>query len=258
MSVPAIPRPRCPVCGSDVDVPAWSCSRCETPHHADCAEYFGGCAIFACRDSHLPSNVEVASWPESLRCLSEIASIQKWKVRALAGLFGFSGLTLLCFVLPWWVLAYFPSAMMPVVSSTAFLMFFAGTLLVGKERTLNAQLLSSLNKSDLDRTITSFRRAQRLLPGKLPRSPLWWLTKPNVVIGLTILLIPIECVLFVLKLDMAAAAFFFLGVLGVLGLINLNDLLDGQHQLEFLARTIQSRGQAQEALEAKPTIKQLP
>lgn len=71
-------------------------------------------------------------------------------------------------------------------------------------------------------------------------------------------MIPIECVLFALKLDMAAAAFFFVGVLGIFGLINLNDLLDGQHQLEFLTRTIQSRGQAQEALEAKPTAKQLP
>lgn len=171
MSVPAIPRPRCPVCGSDVEQGAWLCGRCETPHHADCADYFGGCAIFACRDSHLPSSVEVASWPESLQYLSEISSIQKWKVRALAGLLTFSGLTFLCFVLPWWVLAYFPRAMMPVVSIAAFLMFLAGTLLVGKERALNVKLLWSLNKSDLDHTITSFRRAQKLLPGKLPRSP---------------------------------------------------------------------------------------
>lgn len=248
---------RCPVCGSAVEASPWRCARCETPHHADCAEYFGGCAIFACRDSHLPTRVEVGSWPESVRCLTEIATIQRRKALALAAMTGFGALTVLCFVLPWRLLVHLPSATMAVASSAAFLMFFVGVLLVGQERALNTRLLASVDRADLNHTITAFRRAQQLLPGKLPRSPLWRLTHPNAVIALAVLLIPIECLLFALKLDMAAAGFFFGGVLGVLALINLNDLLDGQHQLEFVVRAIQSRGQAHEALEAKPAAKPL-
>ena len=38
----------CPVCGQAVDANPRVCQRCETPHHADCWEYTGGCAIFGC------------------------------------------------------------------------------------------------------------------------------------------------------------------------------------------------------------------
>jgi len=39
---------RCPVCGQDMAAPLRRCERCRTPHHADCWEYFGSCAIYAC------------------------------------------------------------------------------------------------------------------------------------------------------------------------------------------------------------------
>ena len=38
----------CPVCGQAVDNNPRLCQRCETPHHQDCWEYTGGCAIFGC------------------------------------------------------------------------------------------------------------------------------------------------------------------------------------------------------------------
>ncbi len=39
---------KCPVCGGDMDEHLRRCSSCRTPHHDDCWEYFGGCAIFGC------------------------------------------------------------------------------------------------------------------------------------------------------------------------------------------------------------------
>mgnify|MGYP006286410321 CR=1 FL=1 len=40
----------CPVCGSPIEDEPRYCPRCDTPHHQDCWDYVGGCAIFACRD----------------------------------------------------------------------------------------------------------------------------------------------------------------------------------------------------------------
>ena len=42
----------CPVCGTsfeEADV-IKTCPRCESPHHQDCWDYCGGCAIFACEN----------------------------------------------------------------------------------------------------------------------------------------------------------------------------------------------------------------
>lgn len=63
-------RARCPVCGDSAIAATWRCARCETPHHAECAAYFGGCAIFGCRDGRLPERLEVDSWPEAARQLT--------------------------------------------------------------------------------------------------------------------------------------------------------------------------------------------
>jgi hypothetical protein len=42
------PRGACPVCANPLDDEARPCPNCATPHHADCWEYFGGCAIYGC------------------------------------------------------------------------------------------------------------------------------------------------------------------------------------------------------------------
>ncbi len=39
----------CPVCGSSISGAVRVCGRCDTPHHAECWEYVGDCAIFGCR-----------------------------------------------------------------------------------------------------------------------------------------------------------------------------------------------------------------
>jgi hypothetical protein len=39
---------RCPVCASAGPGPWVRCRSCETPHHADCARYAGGCGVYGC------------------------------------------------------------------------------------------------------------------------------------------------------------------------------------------------------------------
>lgn len=39
---------RCRVCGEPLDSRPVYCAACETPHHSDCWQYTGRCAIFAC------------------------------------------------------------------------------------------------------------------------------------------------------------------------------------------------------------------
>ena len=41
-------RGECPVCATALDAAARRCPTCGTPHHRDCWDYFGGCAIYAC------------------------------------------------------------------------------------------------------------------------------------------------------------------------------------------------------------------
>jgi hypothetical protein len=41
-------RGECPVCANPLDGETRRCSACATPHHVDCWDYFGGCAIYAC------------------------------------------------------------------------------------------------------------------------------------------------------------------------------------------------------------------
>ena len=38
----------CPVCGCNCDEEPRVCTRCHTPHHYECWDYSGGCAIFGC------------------------------------------------------------------------------------------------------------------------------------------------------------------------------------------------------------------
>jgi hypothetical protein len=38
----------CPVCSAPLGAPIRRCERCQAPHHAECFEYLGRCAIFGC------------------------------------------------------------------------------------------------------------------------------------------------------------------------------------------------------------------
>jgi hypothetical protein len=44
----------CPVCRSKILEGGTNCPSCETPHHKECWEYNGKCAIFACRGKVIP------------------------------------------------------------------------------------------------------------------------------------------------------------------------------------------------------------
>ncbi|MBI4861015.1 MAG: hypothetical protein HY815_12280 [Candidatus Riflebacteria bacterium] len=50
----------CPVCGDRVHDAVALCVKCRTPHHPDCAEFVGTCAVFGCGDRRF-ERVEAAS-----------------------------------------------------------------------------------------------------------------------------------------------------------------------------------------------------
>jgi len=43
-----VARGDCPVCANPLGAEARGCPRCATPHHSDCWDYFGGCAVYGC------------------------------------------------------------------------------------------------------------------------------------------------------------------------------------------------------------------
>ena len=53
----------CPVCGQAVADNPRLCPRCETPHHGDCWEYTGGCAIFGCVKGELRKPIAETETP---------------------------------------------------------------------------------------------------------------------------------------------------------------------------------------------------
>lgn len=46
---PSFEKTCCPVCKTQEDSPLVTCASCDTPHHAECWIYAGGCSLFACR-----------------------------------------------------------------------------------------------------------------------------------------------------------------------------------------------------------------
>jgi hypothetical protein len=84
---------RCPVCGQAVQDQGWSCERCSTPHHDDCVQYFGGCAIFGCRDGLPPQPLEVKTWPLAFRLLRTLLQVRRFQGGVLIA-FGISMLAM--------------------------------------------------------------------------------------------------------------------------------------------------------------------
>jgi hypothetical protein len=239
---------RCPVCGASVGDAPWRCARCDTPHHADCAEYFGGCAVFACRDGHLPTTLEVASWPESLRVLDELSTLQRHKVRAFGALIGSSLLALAALIGP--VPAWVPVELLPWTWALVMISFASGAGLHSRAQRVREGLTSDVE--DVERTLVAFRRARGQLPARLPRSRLWALVRIEVILLAALALIPLEIFAFQAQLVWLGALIVFGGMYGLFSLLSLNALLDGQEQLDFLVRAIEGRTQPVAQLEAKP------
>ena len=78
----------CPVCATIIKEEPRLCERCETPHHQDCWDYAGGCALFGCRPGKraLVRNESV----------DLVASMNKWMwaYRAYTKCFTMTALTL--------------------------------------------------------------------------------------------------------------------------------------------------------------------
>lgn len=49
----------CPVCGEALETESRQCAECHAPHHPDCWDYFGGCAIYACGSTAIVAPPEI-------------------------------------------------------------------------------------------------------------------------------------------------------------------------------------------------------
>jgi hypothetical protein len=41
----------CRVCGDEIVTDMVFCRRCKTPHHLECWQYFGACAVYGCKET---------------------------------------------------------------------------------------------------------------------------------------------------------------------------------------------------------------
>lgn len=48
---PLVDRVNCQICGEEILTEMVFCRQCQTPHHRECWEYFGRCAVFGCQES---------------------------------------------------------------------------------------------------------------------------------------------------------------------------------------------------------------
>ena len=63
--------PRCVVCRTELPPDPHLCPRCETPHHRDCWDYNGGCAVFGCSvaQARTPPRPQLPPWQVRERAL---------------------------------------------------------------------------------------------------------------------------------------------------------------------------------------------
>lgn len=177
---PVVPV-RCPVCGEAPGHAAWRCERCETPHHTECAEYFGGCAIFGCRDGHLPARLEIESWPAAVQALDRLLAVRRYQTYALVALALCPGFGL--FVIPFFLGVVTGSAAATqgltnaLVIAAAFVFgpaYCVFTLLAERRLRALRTALGASPEAHLD--LPRFRLAFRA-PVRGRRSPIAWLVR---------------------------------------------------------------------------------
>jgi hypothetical protein len=71
-------QPMCRVCAQPMGATRLvNCPRCETPHHHDCWEYIGGCAIFGCGENPPPLRRALSPVPQ-LEPAAPVSSFRWW------------------------------------------------------------------------------------------------------------------------------------------------------------------------------------
>jgi len=176
----AVSSIRCPVCASPVgDADVHVCPRCDTPHHRECWDYVGGCALFGCEPSKGPAR-PTAVVPLDDGAVTRSLDRWLWTYRAysvcLAGCGPSLGLTLLLSLVttapyplgmhePWWLTAL---AAMNAIAGVAFLLCGLGVVLFGLPLLVATWRLSSL----LDGAVTGPPRDSRAVLDRLDVSGL--------------------------------------------------------------------------------------
>ena len=63
--VQAITEAICQICGENITTQMVVCRRCKTPHHDDCWEYYGSCAVYGCGETKREAPKAAGPPPES-------------------------------------------------------------------------------------------------------------------------------------------------------------------------------------------------
>lgn len=202
---------RCPVCAEALGAAVWRCEHCDTPAHPDCASYFGGCALFACRDARAPAPLEIESWPESVKLVRQLATVSRFKARAAVAYIGVGFVVGAAVLVPWWWTGLYPG--MPV-----FRAIFIGQLLMlvmPAVFCIDAPIRDRLGRragGPDDAAAASIARVKASLPAQRVPALLDALTRPRVVIWLSVLLFALMIGLWKLHLWMAAHAVVFVAL----------------------------------------------
>lgn len=83
---PEIREVRCPVCGTAVIDNIRYCESCETPHHVECWEYVGKCAMFGCTKNCPVTSVQVKEWKSLEERIQRLINWHRYYMYCFVGL----------------------------------------------------------------------------------------------------------------------------------------------------------------------------
>lgn len=245
---------RCPVCGAGLSGTVWRCEQCDTPHHEDCAKYFGGCGIFGCRDGRAPARLEVESWPEAARLLEQMMQLQRARLRmALASVV--VALTIpavMCLPIAFYAQYLFIPAYVGLIALLARI-----ATLDGEMGVLRSRLEKASGAERLEAAEKSWKRVKQLLPStRLVSVPVVFISKLD-GIG-TVAVIAAAVVAIVAGMVLSSAVLFvggfFFASLGALMMLGLGSAANGHRTVVEVAARFEAAFAPRLAAEAKPAL----
>ena len=247
MSLPAV---RCPVCGAPPEPPLWRCEQCETPHHDECARWFGGCGIYGCRDGKAPARMETDTWPAAARVVDGMLRVQRWRLRLAVATAACALAAPLALVLAWvgqaWVL--------PVMVPAMFGMLGLVALLDERMPRLRAQLERETGPERIAAAEASWHRIRQVLPAsRLVPAPVRWLSHCDfmAVVVMIILSVAGMFAAALCKWVLLVVLFAFTSSLGALALLGLGSAAAGHRTIVEVTARLEAM-YAPRAAELKP------
>jgi hypothetical protein len=205
---------------------SWTCEHCEARQHPECAAYFGGCAIFACRDARAPVALEIQSWPEHVKLLRQLATVSRWKARAALAYLGV-GMFLGAWVLgPWWWTGVSPGWEILRGLFIGQLLMCVMTLVFLVDEPIRHRIARRTRDEGAGPPLEmSIDRIRATLPAQAVPAALDAVTRPRVVIWLSVGLFALMLLLFATRHPIAATAVVFTALFAPIAMAGLSRAL---------------------------------